>query len=99
MTNHAAIAKAVFQSQFPNSVVSATTLNGSTTVEVRDNGGALIVVSTRPTTETAADRETYEADMFVTAKRLKQQVIESRGLTVRDVPVQERPAPEVAGAL
>lgn len=99
MTNHAAIAKAVYQSQFPNSTVQAWTADGKTTVEVRDNGGALICVSTRPTTETAADREAYEAETFATAKRLKQQVIESRGLTVRDVPAQDKPAPEVAGAL
>ena len=66
---------------------------------MRDRSGTLVVVSTRPTTETATDRETYEADMFVTAKRLRQQVIESRGLTVRDVPVADKPEPEVAGAL
>lgn len=99
MTNHAAIAVAVFQSQFPNSTVSAQTLNGKTTVEVRDRSGALVAISTRPTTENAADREAYEAEMFTTAKRLKQQVVESRGLTVRDVPVADKPAPEVAGAL
>lgn len=99
MPNHAAIAKAVFQSQFPNSDVSTQTLDGKTIIEVRDRAGALIVYSERPVTETAADRETYEADMFTTAKRLRQQVVEARGLTVRDVPVSPKPTPEVAGAL
>lgn len=99
MTNHASVAKTVFQSQFPNSTVSAEVLKGNLTIEVRDRAGALVVVSSRPITQTAKDREQFEAELFTTAKRLKEQVIESRGLTVRDVPVQERPKHPVRGAL
>jgi hypothetical protein len=99
MTNHAAVAKAVYQSQFPNSGVSATVADGTLSVEVRDSSGVLIAVSERPVTETAADRETFEAELFTTAKRLRQQAIEARGLTVRDVPVAPRPTPDTAGAL
>lgn len=99
MTNHAAVAKAVYQSQFPNSDVAASVLDGTLSIEVRDNSGVLIAVSERPVTETAADREIFEAELFTTAKRLRQQAIEARGLTVRDVPVQAKPAPDTAGAL
>lgn len=99
MTNHAAVAKAVFQSQFPNSVIAADTLNGTLTIEVRDSSGALTAVSSRPVTETVADRETFEAELFTTAKRLRQKAIEAQGLTVRDVPVAPRPISGEAGAL
>jgi hypothetical protein len=99
MTNHAAVAKAVFQSQFPNSAITADTLNGTLTIEVRDAAGALTAVSSRPVTETPADREAFEGELFATAKRLRQEVIESQGLTVRDVPVAPRPTPDTAGAL
>lgn len=99
MPNHAAVAKAVYQSQFPNSDVSATVADGTLAIEVRDRAGVLIAVSERPITETAEDREVFEAELFTTAKRLKQQAIEAKGLTVRDVPVQPKPTPDTAGAL
>ena len=99
MTNHAAVAKTVFQSQFPNSEVSAFVAKGKLTIEVKDRAGALVAVSTRPVTETAKDREEFEAELFTTAKRLKEAVIEANGLTVRDTPVAERPRSRVKGLL
>lgn len=97
MTNHAAVAKAVYQSQFPNSNVSAVVADSKLLIEVRDRAGVRILISERPVTDSAADEAVFEAELFTTAKRLRQQVIEAQGLTIRDVPVS--PKPEFPGVM